>query len=109
MTRTRIGTIILAVLALSAVILIVVGLSAAPIRTDTVTGQVVSVESISETDFSRLSIVDDSGKQWTFQSVNTFPEFAPAHLEEHSKMQEPVTVDYETTITGFLKIQNISD
>lgn len=106
---TRLGTTLLALLALAAVILIAFGLSVVPNATDTVTGQVVSVEQASVTMISRLTLVDDSGRQWEFEGGGTFAGFTPSHLEEHRALQEQVTVEYETTASGIMQILNVSD
>ena len=107
----RIGTTLLALLALAAVILIAFGLLVAPAGTgaDAVTGQVVSVEQASVTTISSVTLVDDSGKEWEFEGGGTFAGFTPSHLEEHRALREPVTVEYERTANGTLKILNVSD
>lgn len=108
---TRIGSTLLAILALTAVILIAFGLTAVPADTpaDTVTGQVAGVEPASLTTISSLTIEDDSGREWTFEGVGTFAGFTPSHLEEHRTLREPVTVEYEETPGGILIILSLSD
>ena len=108
---TRIGSILLAILALVAVILIAFGLTAVPanIDADAVTGQVVSVEPASVTTISSLTIEDASGKEWNFEGEGTFAGYTPAHLEEHRALREPVTVEYEETTGGILRILSVSD
>ena len=106
---TRIGSTLLALLALVAVILIVFGLSAIPAGTNTVTGQIVSVEATSVTTISSLTLVDDSGKEWKFEGGGTFAGLTPSHLEEHRALQEPVTVEFERAANGVLEILNVSD
>ena len=108
---TRIGTTLLAIVAFSAVILIAFGLSSVPIETEpeTVTGQVVSVEQGSVTTITRLTLEDESGKQWTFEGDGNFAGFTPSHLEEHMTLGEQVTVEYEEDAAGVLKILSVSD
>lgn len=75
----------------------------------TVRGQVVSVERASVTTISSLTIEDRAGKRWTFQGGGTFAGFTPSHLEEHRALREQVTVEYEDSGSGFLKILGITD
>ncbi len=105
----RIGTPILALVALTAVVLIAYGISTVAVGPEPVTGQVVSVEPASVTTISRLKLEDDSGKQWTFEGGGTFAGFTPSHLEEHMALREQVTVEYEETGTGTLRILGLSD
>ena len=108
---SRIGTVLLALVAFSAVILIAFGLSSVPIETEpeVITGQVVSVEQGSVTTILRMTLEDESGKQWTFEGGGDFAGFTPSHLEEHRALGEQVTVEYETTAGGILKILSVSD
>lgn len=105
----RIGIPILALVALAAVVLIAYGISTVAVGPDTVTGQVVSVEPASVTTILSLMLEDDSGKLWTFEGGGTFAGFTPSHLEEHMALREQVTVEYEETSTGTLKILRLSD
>ncbi len=105
----RIGVPIVALVALTAVVLIAYGISTAAVGPDTVTGHVVSVEPISVTTISSLTLEDDSGKLWTFEGGGTFAGFTPSHLEEHMALSEQVTVEYEETSTGTLKIPGLRD
>lgn len=110
---TRIGTTPLVLLALAAVFLVAFGLWVVPVNTDpgpdTVTGQIVSVEPASVTTILSLTLVDDSGRQWKFEGGGTFAGLTPSHLEEHMALRDQVTVEYETTATGILKILKVSD
>ena len=110
---TRIGTTPLAFLVLTAVTLVACGLSVVPASTgtgpDAVTGQIVSVERASVTTILSLTLVDSSGREWTFEGGGTFAGFTPSHLEEHMALREQVTVEYETTATGALKILRVLD
>ena len=107
----RIGTTLLALVALTAVILIAFGLSSVPVETEpeVVTGQVVSVEQGSVTTILRMTLEDESGKQWTFEGGGNFAGFTPSHLEEHRALGEQVTVEYESAAGGVLKILSVSD
>ena len=107
----RIGTTLLALVALSAVILIAFGLSSVPIETepDAVTGQVVGVERESVTTISRLTLEDEAGQQWIFEGGGKFAGFTPSHLEEHMTLGEQVTVEYEEGAVGELIILSVSD
>lgn len=109
MPRTRTGTAQLALLVIAAAILITYGLSLTTGGADSITGLVVSVEQASVTTISSLTLVDDSGKEWKFEGSNTFAGFTPSHLEEHAVLREPVTVEYERTAGGVLKILKVSD
>ena len=109
MKRTRAGVTLLALLAVTAVVLIAFGLMSAPGRTESVTGQVVSVERGSVTTISSLTLEDDSGTRWHFAGASTFAGFTPSHLEQHGVLREPVTVEYERTADGRLKILTVSD
>ena len=61
---SRIGTVLLALVAFSAVILIAFGLSSVPVETEpeVITGQVVSVEQGSVTTILRMTLEDESAK-----------------------------------------------
>ena len=59
--------------------------------------------------FSSLKIEDDSGAQWIFIGSDAFTGFTPSHLEEHRMLREPITVEYEKSATGELKILSLSD
>ncbi len=106
---TRVGTTLLALTALTAVILIAYGLSSVPIPTESVTGLVVSVEAASVTTISSLTLEDSSGNQWTFEGGGSFTGFTPSHLEEHRALGNQVTVEYEETSAGTLKILQLLD
>ncbi|MCZ6538534.1 MAG: hypothetical protein O6922_01740 [Chloroflexi bacterium] len=108
-SMTRIGTTLLALFALTAVVLIAFGLSVAPTATDTVTGEVVSVEPASVTTIASLTLIDDAGREWKFEGGGTFAGLTPSHLEEHRALGEQVTVEYEETGAGTLKILNVLD
>ena len=74
-----------------------------------VEGQVVNFDQTSLTTFSSLKIEDDSGTQWIFIGYDAFTGFTPSHLEEHRMLREPITVEYEKSATGELKILSLSD
>jgi len=78
-------------------------------RAETVTGQVVNVESASVTTVATLTLRDDAGKEWTFTGAGVFAGFTPSHLEEHRALLESVTVEYEVSDSGDLIILGLSD
>jgi hypothetical protein len=96
-------------LALAAVILITFGISTVVGGPKSVRGQVVAVEQASVTTISNLTIEDDSGKRWTFIGSGKFSGFTPSHLVEHRALRESITVEYEESDSGELKIVGISD
>ena len=58
-----------------------------------VTGQIVSFEARSITEFETLTIVDEDGQEWAFVG-GAFPGFTPSHLQEHQALREPIKVWY---------------
>ena len=107
MIRSR--TVILPIVVLIAVIFSIVASSRLGNNLKTVTGQVLIVEQSSITIVSSLTLEDDSGKQWTFEGGGVFSGFTPAHLLEHRALGEPVTVEYEETGSGILRIVHLAD
>ncbi|MDP7673586.1 MAG: hypothetical protein QGI31_01970 [Dehalococcoidia bacterium] len=107
MIRSR--TVILPIVVLIAVIFSIVASSRLGNNLKTVTGQVLIVEQSSITTVSSLTLEDDSGKQWTFEGGGVFSGFTPAHLLEHRALGEPVTVEYEETGSGILRIVHLAD
>mgnify|MGYP001329334364 FL=1 len=107
MIRSR--TVILPIFVLLAVIFSIVASSRLDNNLKTVTGQVLIVEQSSITTVSSLTLEDDSGKQWTFEGGGVFSGFTPAHLLEHRALGEPVTVEYEETGSGILRIVHLVD
>jgi hypothetical protein len=107
MIRTR--TLIPALIIVIAVILTAVGVANVMSGPDSVSGQVVSVDSASVTTIANLTVVDASGKQWSFLGAGTFSGFTPSHLIEHRTLREPITVEYEESDSGELIIVGISD
>ena len=107
MIRSR--TVILPIVVLIAVIFSIVASSRLGNNLKTVTGQVLIVEQSSITTVSSLPLEDDSGKQWTFEGGGVFSGFTPAHLLEHRALGEPVTVEYEETGSGILRIVHLAD
>ena len=107
MIRSR--TVILPIVVLIAVIFSIVASSRLGNNLKTVTGQVLIVEQSSITTVSSLTLEDDSGKQWTFEGGGVFSGFTPAHLLEHRALGEPVTVEYEETGSGILRIVHLVD
>lgn len=105
----RKSLLIPAFLAVAAVVMIAIGVMSVVGAPESVTGQVVSVEQASVTTISSLTLMDDSGKQWTFEGGGTFAGFTPSHLEEHRALQEQVTVEYEKSDSGKLMILRLSD
>tara|TARA_B100000586_G_scaffold56457_1_gene38525 strand:- start:588 stop:911 length:324 start_codon:yes stop_codon:yes gene_type:complete len=107
MIRSR--TVILPIVVLIAVIFSIVASSRLGNNLKTVTGQVLIVEQSSITTVSSLTLEDDSGKQWIFEGGGVFSGFTPAHLLEHRALGEPVTVEYEETGSGILRIVHLAD
>ena len=107
MIRSR--TVIFPIVVLIAVIFSIVASSRLGNNLKTVTGQVLIVEQSSITTVSSLTLEDDSGKQWTFEGGGVFSGFTPAHLLEHRALGEPVTVEYEETGSGILRIVHLAD
>lgn len=104
-TRTLVPTLVIAI----AVILISVGIANLMGGPESVSGQVVSVDSASVTTISRLTVEDETGKHWLFLGSGTFSGFTPSHLIEHRTLREPITVEYEASDSGELVITGISD
>jgi hypothetical protein len=107
MNRNRL--LILGLIAAAAAILIACGISTVVGGTNSVEGQVISVEQQSITRIASLTLEDASGKQWVFQGSGTFAGFTASHLREHGALGEPVTVEYEEADSGELTILEISD
>lgn len=105
----RTGTVIPALLILTAIASIAFGISTLVGGPDSVSGRVISVESASVTTISSLTIEDDSGKRWTFVGSGTFSGFTPSHLEEHRALRESVTVEYDELESGELSIVELTD
>ena len=74
---------------------------------ESVTGDVVSVQERSLTEFEFLTIVDGQGKDWTFVG-GAFTGFTPSHLREHMALREPVRVWYVEE-GGILTATRIAD
>ena len=107
MIRTK--TVILPIFVVLALIFSIVGAYCLGNNPNTVTGQVLIVEQSSMTTVSSLTLEDDLGKQWTFEGGDVFSGFTPAHLLEHRALGEPVTVEYEETGSGILRIVHLAD
>ncbi len=107
MIRTR--TLIPALIIVIAVIFIVVGVANVIHGPESVSGQVVSVDSASVTIIANLTVEDATGKHWPFLGAGTFSGFTPSHLIEHRTLREPITVEYEESDSGQLIIVGISD
>ena len=107
MIRTRI--LFLLIFVLLVMISSIVGASCFDNNLNTVTGQVLDVETSSVTTVASLTLEDDSGKQWRFEGGGVFAGFTPAHLIEHRALGEPVTVEYEETDSGILRIMHLAD
>ena len=107
MIRTR--TLIPALVIVLALIVIAIGVTNVRGGPETVSGQVVSVDSASFTTIANLTIEDAAGKQWLFLGAETFSGVTPSHLIEHRTLREPVTVEYEESDSGELTIVEISD
>jgi hypothetical protein len=107
MIRTR--TLIPALVIVFAVIVILIGVANVMSGPDSVSGQVVSVDSASVTTIANLRVEDASGKQWSFLGTGTFSGFTPSHLIEHRTLRESITVEYEESGSGELIIVGISD
>lgn len=107
MNRTR--TLIPALIIVIVVIFIVVGVANVIRGPESVSGQVVSVDSTSVTIITNLTLEDATGKHWSFLGGGTFSGFTPSHLIEHRTLREPITVEYEESDSGQLIIVGISD
>ena len=107
MSKTR--TIVPALFVVAALISITLAVISIKGDGDAVRGKVVSVESVSVTTISSLTIREDSGKVWTFDGAGTFSGFTPSHLNEHMALQEEITVVYEELEPGVLTIVSIGD
>ncbi len=105
----RSGKIAPALLLLAAVVTVAYGISTVVGAGNSVSGQVIAVESASVTVIQSLTLEDDSGKRWTFQGSGAFTGFTPSHLLEHRALQETVTVKYEVLDSGDLVILEMSD
>ena len=59
-----------------------------------VQGIITDVQPRSLTEIATLTVRDDAGRPWTFETEGPI-DFTPSHLREHMLRGEPVTVDYE--------------
>ena len=107
MIRSR--TVILAISILLTIVFSIVTSSCFDSNHNRVTGHVLNVEQSSVTIVSSLTLEDDSGKQWTFEGGGVFSGFTPAHLLEHRSRGESVTVQYQETGSGILRIVHLDD
>ena len=107
MIRSR--TVILAISILLTIVFSIVTSSCFNSNHNRVTGQVLNVEQSSVTIISSLTLEDDYGKQWTFEGGGVFSGLTPAHLLEHRSRGESVTVQYQETGSGILRIVHLAD
>ena len=107
MIRSR--TVILAISILLTIVFSIVTSSCFNSNHNRVTGQVLNVEQSSVTIISSLTLEDDYGKQWTFEGGDVFSGLTPAHLLEHRSRGESVTVQYQETGSGILRIVHLAD
>ena len=96
-------------LIVAAAALITFGVFGVVTRPNSVSGQVIDVQSASVTRIASLTIEDESGEQWTFTGAGTFSGFTPSHLEEHRILRHSITVEYEEVEAGELTIVGLTD
>ena len=76
---------------------------------ETVQGFLQEVKSISLLELESLTLVDDKGTRWTFESHGRQVEgFTPSHLREHMVLGLPVIVTFHRG-NGSLVINDITD
>ena len=59
-----------------------------------VQGIITEVQPRSLTEIATLTVRDDAGRLWTFETEGPI-SFTPSHLREHMLTGQPVVVDYE--------------
>ena len=59
-----------------------------------VQGIITEVQPRSLTEVATLTVRDDAGRLWTFETAGALG-FTPSHLREHMLTGQPVNVDYE--------------
>ena len=59
-----------------------------------VQGLITEVQPRSLTEIATLTVRDDGGRLWTFETAGPIG-FTPSHLREHMLTGQPVVVDYE--------------
>ena len=69
-------------------------------------GQIEEVNARSIITLESLTIRDETGKIWTFNSfAQGFVGFTPSHLLEHQALAKPIIVFYTETPDGFMALR----